>query len=219
KLSGDLKSLIVPHAGYIYSGKIAAYAYSLLRRYKNKKLKIILLGPSHFVYFNNVATDVNDYWETPLGKVKIANNDFLKLENAHVQEHCLEVQLPFLQETVQNFEILPLVTGDISPKIISKRIQALLDENSILVISSDLSHYNDYKTAVKIDRNSISAIQKLNYDKFLLEGDACGKIPILSVVDIAKNLNWKCKLLEYKNSGDTAGNKDSVVGYASFVYY
>lgn len=218
KIEGNLKALIVPHAGYIYSGQVAAYAYSLLRKYKNKQ-KIILLGHSHFVYFNDFASDVNDYWETPLGRIKIIENNFLKLEAAHASEHCLEVQLPFLQKSLQNFEILPLVTGEINPKEISRTIINLIDNSSILIISSDLSHYNSYEIAVKIDKNTINAIKSLDFNKMEIEGDACGKIPILTVIDIAKNLKWKCKLLEYKNSGDTSGNKASVVGYASFVFY
>src|SRR3989338_7023560 len=201
ELEGNLRALIVPHAGYIYSGQTAAFGYSLLKKYKNKKLKIILLGPSHFAYFDDVASDLNDYWETPFGKVKVSENNFLKLESAHSREHCLEVQLPFLQKTLNNFEILPLVACDVNPKKISKQITNILDENSIIVISSDLSHYNSYETAVKIDKNTISTILKLDYGNAFEEADACGKIPILAVMDIAKSLKWKCKLLDYKNSG------------------
>jgi hypothetical protein len=211
------KALIVPHAGYIYSGQVAAYAYSLLKKYK--KQKIILLGPSHTAYFNDVAADTNDYWETPLGKVKLMQNNFPKLEQAHLNEHCLEVQLPFLQTILKNFEILPLVAGDINPEEISKKIIPLLDDNTILIISSDLSHFQDYNTAVSLDKNTIKTIQDLDYNKAETEADACGKIPILTAIDIAKNLNWKCKLLDYKNSGDVIGDKTRVVGYASFVFY
>ena len=120
--------LIVPHAGYVYSGQVAAYAYSLLKN--SKKQKIILLGPSHTAYFNDVAADINDYWETPLGKVKIMQNNFPKLEEAHINEHCLEVQIPFLQKTLENFEILPLVVGDINPKEISKKIKIVANNFS-----------------------------------------------------------------------------------------
>ncbi|MCH8328923.1 MAG: AmmeMemoRadiSam system protein B [Nanoarchaeota archaeon] len=211
------KALIVPHAGYVYSGQVAAYAYSLLKN--SKKQKIILLGPSHTAYFNDVAADVNDYWETPLGKVKIMQNNFPKLEEAHINEHCLEVQIPFLQKTLKDFEILPLVVGDINPKEISKKIIPLLDDNTLLIISSDLSHFHDYDTAVSLDKNTIKAIQNLDCNKAETEADACGKIPILTVIDIAKKLKWKCKLLNYKNSGDVIGDKTRVVGYASFVLY
>lgn len=218
-IDGNLKALIIPHAGYIYSGQVAAYAYLFLKKYQNKKIKIVLLGPSHNVYFNDVASDVNDYWETPLGKVKVLENNFLKAEAAHFNEHCLEVQLPFLQRILNNFEILPLVAGDINPREISKKIQKIIDDNTLLIISSDLSHFNDYYTAVKIDTNTINAIKNLDYNKMEREGDACGKIPILTAIDIANQLKWKCELLDYKNSGDNAGDKSRVVGYASFALY
>ena len=216
-LKKEPKAIIVPHAGYIYSAQVAAYAYSLLK--KSKKQKIILLGPSHSVYFNDVAADVNDYWETPLGKVKIMQNNFLKLKQAHLQEHCLEVQIPFLQTIFKKFEILPLVAGQINPKEISEKIINILDNNTILIISSDLSHFKEYDAAVSIDKNTIKAVQDLDYNKLEEQGDACGKIPILTVIDIAKKLKWNCKLLNYKNSGDITVDKSGVVGYASFVFY
>jgi len=217
KIKNEPKALIVPHAGYVYSGQVAAYAYSLLKKYK--KQKIILLGPSHTSYFNDVAADINDYWENPLGKVKIMQNNFPKLEEAHLNEHCLEVQIPFLQTILKDFEILPLVAGNINPKEISEKIIPLLDNNTILIISSDLSHFQDYDTAVSIDKNTIQSIQNLDYNKMEKEGDACGKIPILTAIDIAQKLKWKCRLLEYKNSGDVIGDKTGVVGYASFAFY
>jgi len=213
----DAKALIVPHAGYVYSGPIAAYAYSLLK--KNKKKKIILLGPSHTVHLRGVVSDNNDYWKSPFGEVKAIENEFEKLSEAHEKEHCLEVQIPFLQVLLDDFEILPLVAGDVNPKEISEKIKPLLDEDTLLIISSDLSHFKPYDYAVDIDDNTNKAILNLDYEKMLEEGDACGKIPILAVIDLAGKLGWKCKLLDYRNSGDTAGTKGEVVGYASFVFY
>src|SRR3989344_551356 len=215
----SLKAIIVPHAGYIYSGLTAAYAYALLEKYKDKEQKIILLGPSHFAYLTDVAADKNDFWETLLETVKIVKNNFPKLTEPHLKEHCLEVQVPFLQAVLKKFEVLPLVAGDVDPKKISPSVTKLLDNNSLLVISSDLSHYHDYDTAVKLDKNTNSAIGKLDYDRMMQVGEACGILPILTAIDIAKNLKWKPKLLDYRNSGDTAGTKDSVVGYASFAFF
>jgi hypothetical protein len=212
----ELKALLVPHAGYVYSGQVAAYAYALLQKYKKKK--IIMLGPSHYTYFNGVASDVNDFWETPLGMVRVAENDFPKLREAHLEEHSLEVQVPFLQKTLEKFEILPIVAGDADPKKISEQIKKTLG-SSLLLISSDLSHYHDYDTAVRLDTNSCRAIQNLDYDRFEKEGEACGKIPVLTLIDIAKSLNWKCKLLNYQNSGHVTADKSRVVGYASFAIY
>ena len=217
KLEKEPKALIVPHAGYIYSGQVAAYAYSLIKN--SKKQKIILLGPSHSVYLDDIAADENDYWETPLGKVKVMQNNFIKSEEAHRNEHCLEVQVPFLQTILKDFEILPLAAGIVNPKEISEKIINLLDDNTILIISSDLSHFQPYDVAVKIDKNTIQAIQDLDYDKMERQGDACGKIPIMILIEIAKKLNWKTKLLKYKNSGDVIGEKSQVVGYASFAFY
>lgn len=211
-----LRGLIVPHAGYIYSGEVAAYAYTLLREDQPKK--ILLLGPSHFVYLYDIVTDLNNSWKTPLGEVKISANDFPKSAEAHAKEHSLEVQIPFLQMILKNFEILPLVAGDADPRLVSKKVIKQLDD-FFLIISSDLSHFNDYRKAKELDNNTIKAVEKLDYDLMLHEGDACGKIPILISIDIANKLNWKCRLLCKKNSGDISGDKQNVVGYASFAFY
>lgn len=214
EVDGALQAIIVPHAGYIYSGEVAAWAYKLVEGFR----KIILIGPSHHVYMDDVVCDDNDSWETPLGAVKIAQNPFDKSSTAHKHEHCLEVQIPFLQKVLGNFEIVPLVAGDINPREYSKSIINLLDEKTLLVISSDLSHYFDYNTAVKTDEKTTDCIESLDYSGMEKYGDACGKIPILLVMDIAKKSGWKCRMLCKKNSGDTAGPKDNVVGYASFAF-
>jgi hypothetical protein len=217
KFSG-VKALIVPHAGYIYSGQVAACAYALLSGCR-KELQIIIIGPSHYASLDSPAADVNEYWETPLGKVGVIKSQFSQNGKAHLAEHCIEVQIPFLQEVLAKFFILPLVVGNGDPVAISRRIEPLLNENTLLIVSSDLSHYNSYKKAVNVDGNTNAAIAALDYEKMLREGDACGKIPILAVMDLAKRLGWKCKMLNYMNSGDTAGQKEEVVGYGSFVFY
>ncbi len=218
--NGKLKAIIVPHAGYIYSGPIAAYAYKLIKDYK----KIILIGPSHQVYFYGAAYDESEFWQTPLGKVKIyrpnIDSEILApMEAAHLQEHSVEVQIPFLQKVLKDFEILPIVTGEVTPKELSEIIVQLLDENTLLIISSDLSHYLPYKEAVAADSVTCSAIANNNLPEFASKGDACGKTGIEVVMHIAKKLGWKCSLLKYANSGDTAGDKRRVVGYASFAYF
>ncbi len=215
-VDGELKALIVPHAGYIYSGQVAAYAYALLKGCRKKKF--VILGPSHYVYFNDVVSDSNEFWETPLGRVGVAESGFPKLGEAHAGEHSVEVQLPFLQRVAGDFEILPLVAGDADPEEISEKILGILDDDSMLIISSDLSHYHDYSTAVRLDRKAIGCIEKIDYSAFAGE-EACGKIPVMAVLHIAKRLGWKCKLLNYANSGDVSGDRESVVGYASFAFY
>jgi hypothetical protein len=216
---GKLRGVIVPHAGYVYSGKVAAHAYALMKQFRDKKMKIILLGPAHYVYLDDVAADEHSAWETPLGTVKIAENDYPKSKSSHRKEHCLEVQVPFLQLILDKFEIIPLVAGDVNPKSVSKKIVKQWSDDSFLVISSDLSHFYDYNTANKLDSTTIKAIESLNYDNMEESGDACGKIPVLTAIDIAKQFGWRCRLLCRKNSGDVTGDKGNVVGYASFALY
>jgi len=211
----DLKALIVPHAGLAASGQVAAYGYKLLK--ENKKKKVILLGPAHTTFLEDVVCDEHDEWETPLGTVTIAENSFHKSIVAHRTEHCLEVQMPFLQTVLDDFTIIPLIAGDADPRKIAGAIDDILDDDTILIISSDLSHFNDYDTAVKLDNNTIDAIKNLDYNKMLAEGDACGKIPILTLIDIARRRGWKSTFLAYANSGDITGDNDRVVGYASFA--
>ncbi len=215
-VDGELKALIVPHAGYIYSGQVAAYAYALLKGCRKKRF--VILGPSHYVYFNDVVSDSNEFWETPLGKVRVAESSFPKLGEANAEEHSVEVQLPFLQRISRDAEILPLVAGDADPKEISEKILGILDDDAMLIISSDLSHYHDYATAVGLDRKAIDCIEKIDCNAFEKE-EACGKIPVMAVLHIAKRLGWKCRLLNYANSGDVTGDKKRVVGYASFAFY
>ncbi len=214
EINGKLKAIIVPHAGWTYSGQVAAYAFSLVKE-ANKK-RIILLGPSHQVYMDEIIADDNDYWETPLGKVKLIENDFTKREQAHAMDHCLEVQVPFLQLLLDDFEIMPLLTGDLNPKEESDKIMKLLDQDTLLIISSDLSHFYDYEAANKLDEKTNKAILNLQPEKLT---EACGKTPILILLEIAKKLNWKVKQLCYKNSGDVTGDKTRVVGYSSFAFY
>ncbi|MFT4303474.1 MAG: AmmeMemoRadiSam system protein B [Candidatus Woesearchaeota archaeon] len=210
----NIKAIIVPHAGYIYSGQVAAYAYKLI---ENKKYKrIIIIGPAHTVYITSPVTDGNLSWETPLGMVDIAENDFYEMKEAHVEEHCLEVQIPFLQTVLRNFDIIPLVVGDANPKEVKDMLLPLLDNDTLLVISTDLSHFHDDKECRKIDNETVKSISELD-DKNIKE--ACGEIPIKAIISIAKQKKWKINKLCYTNSGEISGDKERVVGYASFVLY
>ena len=217
-LGGKLKALIVPHAGYSYSGQVAAHAYALLQTRTIGKRNVVLLGPSHFVPFGGVAADTHEQWKTPLGTVSLAQSTFPAMEEAHRTEHCLEVQLPFLQKTLSSFTITPLVTGDAQPHEIAEKLRPLMD-TSLFIISSDLSHYHDYATAVSNDKVTIDAILRLDNDALRGKGEACGMIPILTALELAQELKWKRTLLEYKNSGDVSGYKKEVVGYASIAFY
>jgi len=219
----NIKALIVPHAGYTYSGQVAAYGYKLLRKIKDR-IKIIVVGPSHHEYFEGIAIDNSDFWETPLGKAKITkekiiSNKIKNIPEAFEKEHSLEVQLPFLQYVLRDFEIQPLAIGNIDPASLAKEIEKIITKHTIVVISSDLSHFYNYKDAVKIDSFANTAIPELDIKTFEEKAEACGKTGILAILYIAKKHNWKCKLLCYKNSGDITKDKNRVVGYGSYVFY
>lgn len=206
--------IIVPHAGYIYSGQTAAFAWAPVSGYE----KIILLGPAHTAYLKGVVADGHEFWQTPLGRVKIFQNHNFEIDNtAHENEHCLEVQLPFLQYVMGNdFEILPLLAGEVDAVKLGQKIQNYLDGKTLLAVSSDLSHYHDCQTATKLDRQTIAAVESLMPENI---AEACGRLPMETAIAIARARGWKAKLLDYKNSGDTAGGKTQVVGYAAMAFY
>ncbi len=223
----DLRGIIVPHAGYIYSGPTAAFAYKQLTSLPEKKFNVFILGPSHYVY-TTVSLGSFDAFETPLGSIKVnqalcqellKNPDIEFYPQAHTREHSLEVQLPFLQICLKNFEIIPLVLGEASPNRLAEILSPFfLKEENLFVFSSDLSHYNPYEQAKAIDRTSLEIIKSLDLNN---DGkiDACGKIPIQTAMHLAQKNNCKIELLDYRNSGDTAGDKEGVVGYSAFAIH
>ncbi len=228
KLNKKPKAIIVPHAGYIYSGPIAAYSYKAISNFKYKK--IILLGPSHNFYFKGFASSPFLKWLTPLGELNsLTLNDFPLIsknnlifdsEEIHLKEHSLEVQLPFLQiiYNKDNYFIFPLLTGEIDFNEGKEVIGSLLNNETLLIVSSDLSHYLPFKEAQKQDKVTADAIFDLDLDRFMIYGDACGKIPLSILISLAKEKNWQPNLLKLSNSGETAGGKDRVVGYLSMVF-
>lgn len=221
----QIKAIIVPHAGYIYSAPIAGFAYSLI---EGKSFsRIVLIGPSHTYPVKNAAIPESRIWETPLGNLDIDPNiDILtnlyieELEIAHLKEHCLEVQLPFLQNVLKSkFTIIPVLIGSAVPRNIYEKIISIIDDNTLIVISSDLSHYLPYEEAKKRDKKTIDAILSLNSEIILDRSEACGIAPIAILALIAKKKKWDIKLLDYRNSGDTAGDRNAVVGYSSFAVF
>ncbi len=212
KLKGKLTALIVPHAGYIYSGPTAAFAYNVLRKASSKK--IILLGPSHYHYIKG-AYSFSLPWQTPLGLLKVNQADFLVVKKD--VEHSLEVQAPFLQTVLANFEFTPIMYGEISPDALAGALLPL-EKDTVIIASSDLSHFFKYTETKQIDAVTINAILDLDFDEFMRIGDACGKIGIAALILLAKKNKWKVVLLDYRNSGDTAGSKDEVVGYVSIAF-
>ncbi len=213
----NARGFVMPHAGYMYSGQVAAYGYKIIQSLKIKR--VILLGPSHFIPFVGSSISTVDFWETPLGKVKVekVKTKFLDFPEAHKYEHSIEVQLPFLQFVLEDFQIVPISLGDDDYKDVEKEIEPLID-NAIIIASSDLSHYHNYDTAVKIDEVANKSIPSLNIKK-AEKIEACGKTAILALMQLAKKMGWKGKKLFYANSGDTAGDKSQVVGYGCYAFY
>lgn len=204
----DIHGLIVPHAGYSYSGEIAGKAFSLL---KNKKInKAIIFGPSHYQTFKGIS--VLQKFETPLGKVNIPKNSFNKIPH----EHSVENQIPFLQKLGVN-EILPVVVGHISMEEADELAKQFLEEDAMFIFSTDLSHALEYSEAIKKDKATIKTILSLN-EYTLPNIDACGLYPLLIFFKMCKKKGWKPRLIEYKNSGDITGDTVFVVGYAGFVF-
>jgi len=212
KKISKINGLIVPHAGYEFSGKIAGKAFSLI---KNQKInKAIIIGPSHYLPLSGVLTSNKNKWETSLGDVNIFKTDFkaAKIE----QEHSIDNQVPFLQELGIR-EILPLIIGEITNEQAVEIAEKLSKIPALYVFSTDLSHFLPYEKAVKKDEETIKLIENLDLQNFH-NIDACGFYPLLVMMHLSKLKSWKPSLIEYKNSGDVTGEKTSVVGYASFWF-
>jgi AmmeMemoRadiSam system protein B len=220
------KAIIAPHAGYIYSGPVAASAYARLKKAHDRITRVVVIGPSHRVAFSGLAVSHAQSFITPLGFIAvdqeavaaIARLPFVDyLEQAHTFEHSLEVQLPFLQEMLDDFKIVPIVAGDATPAQVSQVIEALWGgDETLIVISSDLSHYHDYATAKQLDKATSSAIEHLQYER-LGSDSACGKVPVSGLLKLAREKSLTIKTIDLRNSGDTAGDKSSVVGYGAYV--
>lgn len=215
----DPAMLIVPHAGYVYSGPVAATAYRILRSIDPLPTRIVLLGPAHFLGFRGIATPDADGLETPLGVVGIdpaPPPGISPNAAAHAREHSLEVQLPFLQHILRRFTVLPLLTGDVEPQTAADILDGALVTPGLAVISSDLSHYHDYETATQRDQRTAQAIVRLDADALRWD-DACGRTAVQAALLVAQARGWHCRLLDLRNSGDTAGDHARVVGYGAFV--
>ena len=242
-----LKALVCPHAGYPYSGPTAAIAYKTLAG--RDVQTVVILGPSHYAMFAGASVPDVDAYQTPLGTVPIAGrapalartSPFVLEPRCLVQrppwsrqsskpapaagedtpdtwEHSVEVQVPFLQKVLTNFSILPAVLGDVDPVAAARALEGVIDDHTVIVASSDLSHYHSYDEAKGLDTSCVQAICHLDFDRMKTE-EACGKLPILTLIYLARLKGWKAQLLDYRNSGDTAGDKSGVVGYAAIAFY
>jgi len=221
------KALIVPHAGYMYSGPVAAQAYAQLAHARHTIKRVILLGPSHRVSLRGLAVPGVDYFKTPLGNIQLDRNAINKIlqlpqvqeyDLSHQQEHSLEVQLPFLQAMLDNFSIVPIVVGDTRAHEVHEVIEALWGgDETLIVISSDLSHYHDYTTARTMDARTCSAIENLDVNAIEYD-DACGRNPVIGLLESARARHMRVTTLDLRNSGDTAGSKERVVGYGAWMF-
>ena len=221
------KAIISPHAGYIYSGLTAAHAYAQLQHASDTIKRVVLLGPCHRVALRGLAAPSTDFFETPLGIIPIDQNIIKQLlafsqvqisDLAHQHEHSLEVQLPFLQEVLTDFSLIPLVVGDATPQEVCEVIDQLWGgDETLIIISSDLSHFHDYETARAIDSETRDAIESFNI-KAINHESACGCNSVNGLLQSAKKRNLKVTTLDIRNSADTAGTKDSVVGYGAWMF-
>lgn len=222
------KAIVVPHAGYIYSGPIAASAFKQIIPFKDKIKRVVLLGPSHRVAFTGLAVPEADFFTTPLGNIPIDQKGIQLLsdlpqvmasDQAHREEHSLEVQLPFLQEILSDFTLIPLVVGDAERHEVAEVINRLWgDEHTLIVISTDLSHYHAYNEAKQLDRATSDAIVNLKPDLIGYD-DACGRNGLKGMLTVATEKNLSVDILDLRNSGDTAGDKNRVVGYGAYVIH
>ncbi len=219
-----VRILVVPHAGYVYSGPVAATGYRLLEGRTDLR-RIVMVGPSHFVWFSGLALPDAVRLLTPLGEVQVDVDAAARLEHvpfvvssavAHQREHSLEVQLPFLQVVAPGLPVVPLLTGDVDPRDVADAIEPLLDDQTLLLVSSDLSHYHDYQTARRLDAATAAAIERLDPDA-LGPDSACGRTGIQAALHLARRRGYRVRLCDLRNSGDTAGPPDRVVGYGTFA--
>ena len=221
------KAIIAPHAGYIYSGPIAASAHARLRPARDIIRRVVLLGPSHYAEFSGLAASAADVFVTPLGPVPVDQKEIARIrslpqmmvfDQAHEPEHCLEVHLPFLQAILDEFAIVPLLVSEATDEEITEVLATLWGGTETrLVISSDLSHHHDYQTATSLDRATAGLIERLRAEE--LDGDhACGCRPIRGLLRLARQRALNPRCIDLRNSGDTAGPRDRVVGYGAFTF-
>ncbi len=220
------KILIAPHAGYQYSGPVAAHAYRLLGAHRRGISRVVLIGPAHRMAFRGIAAPTVETFWTPLGAVALdvkairsigAMSQVVASDTPHAWEHALEVQLPFLQSVLERFRVVPLVVGDASARDVAQVLDALWGgEETVIVVSSDLSHYHEYALANQIDGATVRSILELRTG--LDHAQACGATPINAALLCARRHGLRPRLLDLRNSGDTAGPRDRVVGYCAIAF-
>lgn len=221
------KAIVAPHAGYVYSGPVAGSAYAQLATRAGGISRVVLLGPSHHIPFSGLAYSSAETFLTPLGPVPVDRSAFetvrdlpqvRQYETPFEGEHCLEVQLPFLQLTLDDFRIVPFLVGDVGAEDVAEVMERLWGgEETLIVVSSDLSHYLDYDSAKAIDAETSRAIEALRPES-IAHTQACGRNPLNGLLREAKRHGLEAWTLDLRNSGDTAGPRDRVVGYGAYAF-
>ncbi len=220
-------ALVAPHAGYVYSGPVAGSAWRLVVPGRGEVRRVVLLGPSHFATFRGLALPECAAFDTPLGEHLLDPDGVAALEahplvrrseRVHAQEHSLEVHLPFLRVALGPVPILPLVTGDAEPDGIADVLARVWDDTTLVVVSSDLSHYLPYDRAREADRTTAAAVERLEGDA-LGPHDACGVVALRGLLEAARRRKLTARCVDLRNSGDTEGSRDRVVGYGAFAFW
>jgi AmmeMemoRadiSam system protein B len=220
------KAIIAPHAGYIYSGPVAASVYARLAPRRGRITRVVLAGPAHRVYVPGAAVPAARAFVTPLGEIPLDTEALAALralpfveesDRAHALEHSLEVHLPFLQAVLGEFRLVPILVGDADSAQVARMLEAVWGgDETLVVVSSDLSHYLPYEAACARDRDTADAILRL--EPTLEPDEACGAAPINGLLEVARRRRLAAELVDLRNSGDTAGDRDRVVGYAAFAF-
>jgi len=220
------KAMILPHAGYIYSGPVAASGYARLPGNADRINRVILLGPTHRKAIRGLALPDATAFSTPLGTIPLDTEALRQIRQlpqvsidaaAHRSEHSLEVHLPFLQRTLKDFTLVPILVGDATAAEVCEVIEQLWGgEETLLIVSSDLSHYHDYATATQLDQATSRAIEALALED-IDHHDACGRNPVSGLLLYARQHGLHIKTIDLRNSGDTAGPRDQVVGYGAYI--
>ena len=222
------KAIIAPHAGYAYSGPVAARAFTRLAAARGRISRVVLIGPSHHVAFRGLAVDASDAWETPSGTVTLDTQAIARLRQlpmvghldaAHQREHALEVHVPFLQHVLGDFRLVPIVAGDAPPDAVAALFDAVWGGGeTLIVVSTDLSHYLDYAACRSLDARTADAIERFD-DSAIGSAEACGQVPTRGLLRVARQRGMAIERLDLRNSGDTAGPRDRVVGYGAWALY
>ena len=223
----DPVAVVAPHAGYVYSGPVAGSAYARVEGRRAPVDRVLLLGPSHRVAFRGFAVPESEAFRTPLGDVRIDHEAaeraltrplVVRSGQAHAQEHSLEVQLPFLQTILPGVPVLPIVVGLADAIEVAELLEGLWsDPATFVVVSSDLSHYLPYESAERVDRRTAAAVEALDWGA-LGDNSACGRIPLGGLMEVARRRVLEARTIDLRNSGDTAGPRDQVVGYGAFAF-